>query len=520
MDIIEQHLKNVFDETKTLPFLFVGSGISKRYFDAPNWEDLLNHVASRTFENDLEYRAIIQKAKSMFDIKNNYNEYMCAIADLLEENLITKWYTDSKYEDIRNKHLLEIEENTLPIKIEIAEYLKNITNPSMFNENKLQEIESLKKLKDKSLAGVITTNYDSFLENIFNFEVYRSQNELLFNQTYNTHEIYKIHGCLNKPQTIAITSQDYKEIDAKNHYLAAKLLTIFMEHPIIFLGYSMEDLDIRKILGSIVDFLPESKKKVLEKRMIFIKWDDTALEPQKSTIQFQFEQNKTISMTTFTLADYSDLYNIIHQYKSTYSPKILRSLKKDMYSMLLTTDPGTRLQVAIHENENGEVPDDIEYYFGFGIMELAKRGYKIIQPLELYKDIVFDHANYQKELLVKETLSDCLMKSGGYLPYRKYIVDVPYEELPRNVKNNLARFDSFKAMLPDKLYKQKELGETTFESAVVSSDKIANLATVNYDESNIELLGDFLRNLLNKENFIVSSEVKRLIRIYDYIKYR
>ena len=43
--------------------------------------------------------------------------------------------------------------------------------------------------------------------------------------------------------------------EKKNPYLAAKLLTIFTEHPIIFIGYSLTDENILKILNSIAQCL-------------------------------------------------------------------------------------------------------------------------------------------------------------------------------------------------------------------------------------------------------------------------
>lgn len=59
-------------------------------------------------------------------------------------------------------------------------------------------------------------------------------------------EIYKIHGSCNNSESIVITENDYSVYNKRNAYLSAKLLTIFLEHPIIFLGYSLNDSNIKK----------------------------------------------------------------------------------------------------------------------------------------------------------------------------------------------------------------------------------------------------------------------------------
>lgn len=84
------------------------------------------------------------------------------------------------------------------------------------------------------------------------YKVYIGQQALLFSQLQGIAEVYKIHGSLNEPQSIVINENDYKEFKEKREDLAAKFLTIFMEYPIIFMGYSLYDTNIRDILSSII----------------------------------------------------------------------------------------------------------------------------------------------------------------------------------------------------------------------------------------------------------------------------
>lgn len=87
------------------------------------------------------------------------------------------------------------------------------------------------------------------------YKTYAGQNELIFSAIQGIAEIYKIHGSIENPETIVINEEDYDEFQNKAAYLTSKLLTIFMEYPIVFLGYSISDANILRILHEIVNCL-------------------------------------------------------------------------------------------------------------------------------------------------------------------------------------------------------------------------------------------------------------------------
>lgn len=119
----------------------------------------------------------------------------------------------------------------------MAAYIKD---NSVLDIKYKEEIEMLSTLSEKSISGVITTNYDEFVETYFKgYTKYVGQGQLIFSAIQGIAEIFKIHGSVEEPQSLVINEQDYIDFDKKSAYLAAKLMTIFMEYPIIFMGYSI-----------------------------------------------------------------------------------------------------------------------------------------------------------------------------------------------------------------------------------------------------------------------------------------
>ena len=194
-----------------------------------------------------------------------------------------------------------------------------------------------------------TTNYDLFLENNFgkdHFQPYIGQNELLFSTIYEVAEIYKIHGCCSKPDSIVINSHDYDLFVRKSAYLSSKILTLFLERPIIFLGYSVSDPNIRRILRSISECLENSQLEQLKKRLIFIEWTEDSEEEGISERQFDFDNGKTIIMENIKLFDYSILYSAILDNTVKYDVKALRRIKSQLYELVKTNKPTEKLYVA------------------------------------------------------------------------------------------------------------------------------------------------------------------------------
>ena len=167
-------LDDVVDKFNTTPFLFVGSGISRRYLNLPDWRGLLEYFARIISDNDFSYSAYENKAKAL----ECRTGVMPKVAELIQQDYDEKWFANPSIRMVDGDALKQIKMGLSPFKAELARYIEK----SGVSETSYQkEIEKLEEISKKSIAGVITTNYDLFLEEHFQgYTTYIGQKELIF----------------------------------------------------------------------------------------------------------------------------------------------------------------------------------------------------------------------------------------------------------------------------------------------------------------------------------------------------
>lgn len=227
------------------PILFIGSGFSKRYCNAPNWENLLSQLAEKCPEIQHEVAYYIQSGKTMPEIGSIFALAFKEWAWNAGKNEFPKDYFSQKFDA------------DIFIKFSVAEKLKNIGPDVKGSFGSKMLDDEINALKEISPHAVITTNYDMLLEPIFGeYEPVIGQ-QVIRHAYMSIGEIFKIHGCVSDPKSITLTQEDYLKFSNDKKYLSAKLFTYFVEHPLIFVGYSAADQNIRNILQEIDHMLPE-----------------------------------------------------------------------------------------------------------------------------------------------------------------------------------------------------------------------------------------------------------------------
>ena len=498
---IQTKLREVLNKSNSLPFLFVGSGMSRRYLGLPDWGGLLKEFLD---EDDVEYQ--MQKTNG------NYPK----VATYIQEKFLEIFWKSEEYKSMKTEYKkLGFTGEEYPFKFAIAQYFENI---DYSNYQYKEEIEAFKKV---NIDGIITTNYDNFLETIFDFKVYKGQDDLFFTKTMEIGEIYKIHGCCTKSETIVINEDDYKRFKEQNLYLTSKLTSLFMEHPIIFLGYSLSDENVTAILKNIASSIGNDKLELLQDRIIFVEYETEKskqfFEPRVKNID-----GLNIPITHIKTDDFLSIYKVLSATQRKIPAKCLRMMENSIYELIKTNDPQGKMAVV----DIDKISDytDIEFYAGIGVVnEVSNKGYNCIERIDLFEDLIFDEDNYKfPENIITKTLPKLFQKT----PSLKIIPIFKYLQASHITKENY-KSSSLHPNIEDVINQNISLYKVSITHFTVDTIFLTNvfesLEKEEYSKIDLERFQNFLslnkKYLDSKLNSTTSGYYMKLACLYDRLKY-
>lgn len=541
-EIVIDNIRQKIANFKQLPYLFVGSGFTKRYCpDSPNWDELLRNAWNVVHpdSDDAEFlmlkRRIENKIKESisYDSDQDYIYYVNPmLASDIEKDFNDKFYNEISFSKqvFSEESILDILKNGYnPFKFFIAESIKHIQYDETVHPEEILSIN----MNYEKIAGVITTNYDCLLEEIFdNFEVSVGQDNLLLSNTFNLFQIFKIHGSCNEPDSIVLTKKDYDYFENKLKYLSAKLLTIFVENPVIFIGYSISDLNIRNILREIADCLNKEQLKALADNLIFItRSKDGKNLIRRRDIEFN---NKRIEMTEFVLSDYTVLYDSLSEIKSSIPVKVTRMLQ-NMISDYVYSNKATN-KIMFGDINSPNIDDSqVAIYIG-KTADVTEFGFKAYTIEEILEDVLRNNKPHllNNRLLTHTFPSIRKNASSTLLPVYKYIKELNFaiDKLPPelNIIHNIYD-DSICLNSAERGYVKNHENDDFISIANIENlypgHMYKQLAFIKHfkDKLDIEELRIFLDKHFNdvfygNDNMNKhKSAFKKLIAIYDFLKY-
>ena len=337
---VEDDIEACIDSMGCQPILFVGSGFSRRYINAPNWEELLIAMAKLCPNITKDYAYYKQSFKNEIDIGSSFIEPFKEWA----------WNKMGEF----SPDLFTVDHNSdIYLKFKISEYISRIT-PS----DPISELNGLKNeliaLKSINPHAIITTNYDSLLQKLFNEYIPIVGQQILKYNTFSIGEIFKIHGCVSDPKSLILTRNDYNEFSKKKKYLSAKLLTFFAEHPLLFIGYSASDPNIRSILSDIDEIISEESE--LIPNIYILQWQENLLDsdyPRRDT-SISLDDHRSIRVKCIIAKNFEWVFKAFAQSKPLESihPKTLRALLARTYDIVRCDIPRKIIEVDFETLEH------------------------------------------------------------------------------------------------------------------------------------------------------------------------
>ncbi len=535
------------------PYLFVGSGFSRRYFNTPGWEELLREIA---VVSGLKYGNYVDSQDNLPQVASNMaSDVRCAWYD--EKFKEYEWGNVENLEDIglhKEAALKYITCNLIEnrIKNALPAYLdENRSAESVVGRDKAQLVEEMRVFSKLNPPAIITTNYDSALEKIFSdYKVYGNQIDMISASLHGMGEIYKIHGTVDSHLSIILTEGDYNNFLNKNKYLIAKLLTIFTENPIVFIGYSLSDENIREIFMGINECLGESTdiKDDYVRKFIFLNRLGEGEEERVYVAKKFLSKHLAMKVTVIQTNDFRKVYEAMLKVKIQVPARVLSFLRERIYEIL--NDPqemrGIRFK-NIDELENelqngGEEkliagltlsdPENVSLGRGF-----QRMGADAVRDAFISgRDSGWNVYEYIEYLLAPN--------SGKWLPIHRYLNNISLQDFKSNISTEEASMlsEKVKEVTVEKIKSAHIYVPAPLDGEYQSISQVVNRGAHKYkdksgkekgvtvghmgsiilkmDESNISEADLFNFISGNKDKFKQYGSVySKIICLYDYIKY-
>lgn len=430
-NLLEQ-LKRQLSSATAPPFLFVGSGFSQRYLGLPSWNGLLEHFC----ENIKPYKYYLSSAGGSLP----------QVASLMSNEFFEYAWGDPRMSSILSEKEIQSKEGVL--KYFVSEFISQQYDNRAFESPHPEEMQ---KLEGLTVDAIITTNWDCYLEDIFpEYSTYVGQDEIVVANPYGVGEIYKIHGCIKKPESLVLTSNDYEEFESKYAYLAAKLITFLIEHPIIFIGYSLQDGNIRNIIESLARCLGSGVQERLRNNLILVQRCGKGRNEGVEATRIKVHDHH-IPLTTVTTDDFGIVYDAINSIKRKIPAKVLRFLKEEIYEIAKSSEPEKRIFVS--DIDDIEDNKDVEFVVGVGVKEIhdkgieaqvSQKGYHIIAIEEILEDVLESSDTNSKFQNIEEFIKGTIcyhLKGSPYTPIFKYLrlLGITNEQLYRSTSFKLGK---------------------------------------------------------------------------------
>ena len=402
MDFLENMKQN-----NQFPIIFIGSGITQRYFsNAPTWDKLLQMLWGE-IDTTKTYFARYKELQNEFG-KDTFKIYT-TLADELEM-IFDDQFLDGKIK-LENLTPEKAHNNQIsPFKTKIAAIFSTLIQ----RKKNADELKAFKAMLAKSRL-IVTTNYDDFIEKQLNNAIkIRIGNQGLFESAGDLNELYKIHGSVKDPNSIMITSADYEKMKRTSAIVNAKILSLLTESPILFIGYSLTDKNIQSLLSDLAENMPYPIEKAA-KRIGVVQYE----QGQPEIVETMRNTDYGVHYTQLSTDNFAAVYSAVSKIDQGFSPLEISKYKNAFKQILdIKGQSGELKQVLTSFVNLEDLPHELKKKNLVVALGDERYLYKFPDYVDYIKAYFLEENPIPREVAIKFIIS---MPAQSPLPISKYL---------------------------------------------------------------------------------------------------
>lgn len=529
------------------PILFIGSGMSKRYLEgSPTWMDLLEEYWEKIEENEPFYSKLHDVERDVKEDYPNYSRYDVKF----ECNIRIANFIENKFSDLFFKQKISVDGLDLkiatlnqlsPFKVDLANRFASLKRKKDLN---VEEFTLFKNAVQKSRM-VITTNYDSLIEESIRENskqdprIYIGNSGFFDSSSIGWSEVYKIHGCCSTPSSIVINEEDYNKFNENSVLISAKILSSMIQSPIIFLGYSLEDKNVRKLLKDFSRELPKEDSRKSANRIFVVEYEP-AEERLVETIQNDSLLNLTY--THIKTNNYSALFKKIISIDEGVTPYEVRRFQDVIGKIIVSAGHKKALSRYLISPKN---IDDLEHKIAIDepiVVALGDVKNIYVTPTDI--DYLTDYINQKFEILPENALrlvAKAQTRARYPVFYHYNNVNLDQTNLDsvekKKIRDRIEKYSEGMDTILDSIKLKKKYTESYYSDieSIIALDEKENVKIdlIAKNSRNIpeDKLTEFVRKYAlpsfvqytkqhDKKHGVEKTALRRLFLIWDIIKYK
>lgn len=355
---------------------------------------------------------------------------------------------------------------------------------------------------------------------------------MLFSNPQEIGEIYKIHGCSTLPESLILTNEDYSQFNERNAYLAAKLITIFVEHPIVFMGYSLSDQNVSGLLRAISLCIGKENIEKLRQNLIFIQRQVAGEEANISDTYITID-GVQIPLVLVKSNDWIPIFEALRTTKRKIPARVLRYCKEQLYELVQSSEPEKKLCVV--DIDAIDRKEDVEFLVGVGVASsqenvVAEIGYATIETMDLIVDVLHEKDCYDAQQIVDNVVRRA-GKNTQNVPVFKYLRQIGIDSADAYKASGLALDKWVKRDLKDfrvkgystaffRKYRHQSMRDVI--DGCTPENASAYIPYFPREKIDLELLRQFLianEEKLDYSNSSYASNFRKLAALYDRLRW-